>query len=386
MRYPLLLSFFLFPTLLYGYTYRKSFFHNHKVHSVEIDPKAYTMRFVKSGDALFQRETVNNIAQRCNARLAINGGFFYSRPTLSGRPRNTLVIENDIYNLTSTEHPFLAITKNGAYVIEQDAFPTSVLLKEKTVIQPDALNRAPLPHENILFTPAYGTTTQTPYADRIEICFDQQGNYRTHVHHGCSPIPHNGYVVSVSKKTALPKALQGLRLAFPSRLKNYRAIMAGNPLLLKGGKIPKNLYTEKDDFHRCSYARAAVGITPEGKIILVIAENRYRRDSNTITMREIEELIERAQLPQALPITQVRTLVEKNCTYSNSIVGFTTLQLARYMRSLGCREAINLCGGGVAHLWIEGKTVNKLIGDTEEAMGIRYNRPASSAIVFHARE
>lgn len=52
------------------------------------------------------------------------------------------------------------------------------------------------------------------------------------------------------------------------------------------------------------------------------------------------------------------------------------------MISLGCESAINLDGGGSSTLFINGKVVNKITGDKDEALGEHVQRPVSDAIVI----
>ena len=54
------------------------------------------------------------------------------------------------------------------------------------------------------------------------------------------------------------------------------------------------------------------------------------------------------------------------------------------MLKMGCEDAINLDGGGSSTLWINGKVVNKTLGDKDEGNGKQTERPVSDAIVFRA--
>lgn len=48
---------------------------NHTIHIVTIDPAKYKTVFIKSHDQVFGKETVESMAKRTGAAIAINGGF-----------------------------------------------------------------------------------------------------------------------------------------------------------------------------------------------------------------------------------------------------------------------------------------------------------------------
>ena len=49
-------------------------------------------------------------------------------------------------------------------------------------------------------------------------------------------------------------------------------------------------------------------------------------------------------------------------------VGMTLNELARYLVSLGCREAMNLDGGGSTTMWVGGSVVNRPSDGEERAV------------------
>ncbi|MFY9589590.1 phosphodiester glycosidase family protein [Rickettsia endosymbiont of Halotydeus destructor] len=52
------------------------------------------------------------------------------------------------------------------------------------------------------------------------------------------------------------------------------------------------------------------------------------------------------------------------------------------MQDLGCKSAINLDGGGSSTLFMKGKVVNNITGDTDEALGEHVVRSVSDGIVI----
>jgi exopolysaccharide biosynthesis protein len=56
--------------------------------------------------------------------------------------------------------------------------------------------------------------------------------------------------------------------------------------------------------------------------------------------------------------------------------GATTLQLAKIMRGLGCKGALNLDGGGSTGMWVKGEHINDLTGG---------NRPLMTTLGFFSK-
>jgi exopolysaccharide biosynthesis protein len=135
-------------------------------------------------------------------------------------------------------------------------------------------------------------------------------------------------------------------------LKNL-SMLSGIPLLISDGKIVQELYKNDGQFYVKSHARTAIGITSDEKIIIAVIEHYYPND---------KELI-----PQ------------------HSQKGLTILELAQLFKDLGCKDAINLDGGGSSTLWIDGNVVNQTIGDVDEGNNLKTVRAVSDAIVFIKR-
>ena len=92
-------------------------------------------------------------------------------------------------------------------------------------------------------------------------------------------------------------------------------MIAGNPTLLKDGVITAT-DCPASFCHR--HPRTGVGVTPEGKLLLVTVDGRQRRS-----------------------------------------VGMTTRQFAKLFRRLGARWALNLDGGGSTTMFVKGDVVNR---------------------------
>lgn len=78
------------------YSYDKRKIYGHLMHIVTIDPMGYDAFLVKANDGK-GRETVDSIAKRHHAEIAINGGFFSIGENNDGIPTRTLVIDGHKY-------------------------------------------------------------------------------------------------------------------------------------------------------------------------------------------------------------------------------------------------------------------------------------------------
>ena len=58
----------------YSYECRKK--NSHIIHIVTLKPQKYEITFVKAHDQVFGRETIDSMAKRIGADIAINAGFF----------------------------------------------------------------------------------------------------------------------------------------------------------------------------------------------------------------------------------------------------------------------------------------------------------------------
>jgi exopolysaccharide biosynthesis protein len=84
------------------YEYRKT--NNHVVHILTLSPKAYDLQFVKAHNQVFGRETVESIARRSHADIAINAGFFEIGHGKDGMPSGTLIVDGQIIGLRPQKH------------------------------------------------------------------------------------------------------------------------------------------------------------------------------------------------------------------------------------------------------------------------------------------
>lgn len=392
-RYLVLLFKIINIPVVFGYHYSVRTFDNHVVHVVEIQPNDYEMQLVKGYERVTGRETVEAMAHRSHALIAINGGFFEMGFPNDGRPSGNLIINGKIYGLQ----------KGSAVVIEKNEFG-HLALRFMTVqfflqvdqeqIAINAVNQAPEEDEVILFTDAYGPSSLINKKGRSECLFDAQGNCTAYHDRGNNSIPSEGYVVSlpstiVTKKTDLRHVK--LRIIPDVASQKKVSIISGTPLLLYGGEVVKELEKKTSDFYQKPHARTALGFRSNKSIVLVVAEHGYQRDLSTITVAEIKQLMKKKgnewgnryqKLPQELTFYELERCVRDEFSDTHAVQGLSLIELARFMKSLGCDQALNFDGGGSSTLWLNGEVKNKSVGDVDEGNGLHAVRAVSDALIF----
>ena len=133
-------------------------------------------------------------------------------------------------------------------------------------------------------------------------------------------IPENGYVISAPKSKLIPitndKRLK-LEINTTPEWKGVKHIISGGPYLIKDGEIYVDATAQKLNSIAGRNPRTAIGYTSDNNIIIVTADGR-----------------------------------------ESSSVGLTLMELARYMKQIGCVNAMNLDGGSSTVMYGAGGILN----------------------------
>ncbi len=336
----------------------------HSIHIIEVDPDRYEIIPVRARDMGVGRESVLSMANRYNAKAAINAGFFAIGGTYDGIPRGILKIDNHWYGLGIPGKPRGAVGwKKGGKEFIFDRLLASVTCKIGTSpISIEGLNQPRGENAITLFSSDFSFTTLTnPQGYELLIENQQVSTIRGG---GSSRIPHEGWVISVSEKKtstfpqdffqegtltfiqfdALP---QEHTLNAKERWNHMDHIVAGTPLLIHHGKRITDFSSEKtiESFLKLPHARTALGILPNGHWIFVAIDG-------------------------------------KQPTLS---IGMTMNELAEFMEGLGCEYALNLDGGGSTTMIFDQAIVNQPVGDEDEDNQRKKVRLVSDAILIRPR-
>lgn len=167
----------------------------------------------------------------------------------------------------------------------------------------------------IVYTPEWGKAS--PYAPKYGMGLLVEDNIITKASANPITIPENGYVIS-GPKSVLQPLLKNKKVKFEVNTtpewKNVKHIISGGPYLIKDGDVFVDMTAQKLGAIGGRNPRSAIGYTEDNNLILVAVDGR-----------------------------------------EGSSIGMTLMELANFMKSVGCVGAINLDGGGSTVMYVNGK-------------------------------
>jgi len=289
-----------------------------KINIVEMNSKVASnyelMPATASTHTLQYKTTLRTIANRTNSVVALNGGFFKPQ---TGVPLGTLMIDGKMYTGPIYNRVALGIFENG-YDVARVEFNGKIFgngheIKIDNINQPRMLSSYVLAYSRDWGkyappSPRYGAQIQV-VGDKI-----------TAASANPLPIPEDGYVI-VGPKDVLSKLYGAdkidLNIGINPKWENVKHIISGGPYLVKNGDVYVDIAEEKLLAIGGRNPRSAIGYTADNDLILVAVDGRE----------------------------------------GNSI-GLTLSELAYFMKSLNCVNAINLDGGGSTVMYVNGNIVN----------------------------
>lgn len=278
--------------------------------------KDYEVRpAVASSSYLHSKRTVRAIAQNTNSIVAINGGFFKPQ---TGVPLGTLMINHKLYTGPIYDRVAFGIFENG-YKVDRVQFKGKII-GNGYEIPIDNINQPRMLSSYILmYTRDWGAVA--PASPQYGVQLRVENNRITAASANPLSIPQNGYVL-VGPKSKLSKLFGAgavdTQLLLSSGWNNAKHIIGGGPYLVKNGEVYVDMTAEKLQAIGGRNPRTAIGYTKDNDLILITADGREGHS-----------------------------------------VGLTLVELANFMKSLGCVDAINLDGGGSTVMYVNGVIVNK---------------------------
>ncbi|NLJ79620.1 MAG: phosphodiester glycosidase family protein [Firmicutes bacterium] len=332
---------FVTTGVTYGHQRRGDSFGPNIVNYLEIQTR-FTGIQVKLGlaqDKVLGSEFVSDIALRHKAIAAVNGAFFAS----SGLPLGVFMIDGELISEPYAKRTALGLGPRLAVMDHLDL--EAKILFEEGSLEITGLNRPRGENDLILYTPFYGKTTRTnEFGLELTVIEGQV----TALQKGASEIPSAGVVLSGHglSKRVLETLDVGDQIQIITELDpkwddlGVQQIIGGGPRLVKNGEIFLTGKEEKfqNDVLVGRAPRTALGITADGKLLLVTVNGRK----------------------------------------PNISVGMSLEELADLLLELGAVEAMNLDGGGSTTMVIRDLVLN-LPSDGKE-------RPVSNAILIIAPE
>jgi hypothetical protein len=322
------------------------------IHVVKADLNGRaTIRSALAGGKLPGLERTSSMARRRRAVAAINGDFF--RP--SGRPIAAFAQRGRLAQTALMPGANFAIARGDRNTFIGHRRVTAAV---KNFATGRTLNVArvnsgrPGRRGLALYTP-HGGTLERPPRGACSARLRQVGRYRASRSGGMSA-PFRVRKVACTKKrfrragaTVLSARWSGPRRKDVTRLKKGQRMsitsragwprvvdtIGGNPVLIRNGRIEWDSVSGSHSIFR-RHPRTGVGVTKDGKVLLVTVDGRRPRHS----------------------------------------VGMTLTAFARLFKSLGAEWALNLDGGGSTTMVVRGRVVNRPSDKRE--------RPVGSALVI----
>ena len=290
-----------------------------RINVVEADLKVASniqIQPVLSNSANLQsRRSISSMAKNNNIIAAVNGTYFKPQ---TGVPLGTLMIDGKVYTGPVYDRVALGIFEDGFDVarvqLNASIEGSGVKVKVDNINQPRMLSTYVL-----VYTPEWGK--YSPYAPKYGMSLRVADGKITKASANPLVIPENGYVISGPKKLLQPllkdKEVK-LDIKTIPEWKNVKHIISGGPYLVKDGDVFVDMTAQKLRAIGGRNPRTAIGYTSDPNFILVTADGR---EGNSICL--------------------------------------TSIELANFMKSLGCIGAINLDGGGSTVMYVNGSVVNK---------------------------
>lgn len=327
------------PGVVYGHQRRGDSFGPNVVNYLVINTR-YTgieVKLALAQNKVFGSEHVSSMGERLGAIAAVNGAFFAS----DGRPLGVIMIDGELISEPYANRTALGLGKNKL-VMDGVSLEGEILLEDGTFLTTvTGLNRPRLQDELVIYTPAYGSHTRTNVFGHEVTVVD---GVVTAIATGNSPIPPNGLVLSGHglKKALLSSLTLGDLLEVNLQLTpdwlemGIDQIIGGGPRLVRDGVLHLTGEEERfqNDITKGRAPRTALGITEDGRLLLVTVNGRQ----------------------------------------PNISVGMSLAELGNLLMELGAVQAMNLDGGGSTTMVIRNLVLN-LPSDGKE-------RPVSNAIVI----
>lgn len=292
-----------------------------KINVVEINPKINPNLVIRPETASSQlnaKASIRNIAQKSEAIVAVNGGYF--KPE-TGVPLGSLMIDNK--TLTGPIYNRVAIgvsQQSNDTSFSMGRVELNIEIKNKLMaLVADNINQPRmLSTYTLVYTREWGKMSPAP--PKYGAIAVVEGGQIAKIATTAVEIPEDGFIVSgpAEKINQLfgQKNLK-LEIGYPSEFEASNHILGGGPYLVKNNEIYVDTQEQKLNAISGRNPRSAIGYTTSGELIIVTVDGR-----------------------------------------EESSVGMTLGQLAKLMKDFECYNAMNFDGGGSSVMYVNGKIAN----------------------------
>ena len=291
-----------------------------RINIVEIDnsiAKKYELRPALSSntDNLHSKRTITTIAKNTNSIAAVNGTFFKPQ---TGVPLGTLMIDNKIYTGPIYNRVALGIF-DGKYETARVELNAKLNMGNYS-IKIDNINQPRmLSSYTLAYTREWGA--KAPVSPKYGYQIAIKDNKIVNSSSNPLDIPEGGYVIVAPYRALQPFLASKNNISVDIKTnpewKDVKHIISGGPYLVKDSNVYVDINAQKLSAIGGKNPRTAIGYTKNNTLIMVVVDGR-----------------------------------------ENQSVGMTLVQLANFMKSVGCTNAINLDGGGSTVMYVNGQVVN----------------------------
>lgn len=265
-----------------------------RVFVYEIDPSSerVSVRPALASATIRQRVSVTRMCLNTGAYGGVNGGFFGYR---SG-PLGMLVIDGEWIKHPWGGRTVLGITRDGRLLMDRLTFDGKVMFTGLGYLPLAALNEGhSKPDTLVMYTRRWGGTVSGAEG-RTRLVVDDAGRVLAKQADGeAMSIPEGGFVLSGNGRMArsLDKVEVGSVVSPELRTKpdwpNLLHAIGGGPRLVKNGKPHITAAPEKfrADVYASVRPRTAVGITRDGRLLLVSVEGGREGDGGGMSLGEL---------------------------------------------------------------------------------------------------
>ncbi len=250
--------------------------------------------------------SLEKIAKKWQVVAAINGGYFNRNNKL---PLGAIRQDNNWLSSPILERGAIGWNENGKFFIDNLSLQETLIVDNGEEITIQGLNSGYIQAGISRYTPQWGEKYTTISNNEIIISIkndrviEKQKSKKIKQSYN---IPNNGYLLVIRKKIFRSNLfLIGNRLkivshTIPKKFNQFPHILGAGPLLINNGFVSLNIQDEKftKSFQKQKASRSAIGITNQGKIILVTVHNSI--GSNGVNLNEMIQIMQKLGSTSAL--------------------------------------------------------------------------------------
>lgn len=296
-----------------------------KINIVEINTNLNKNLTIKpeiaSTEKLAAKATLRKLAQKQGAIIAINGGYFKPQ---TGVPLGALMINERVITGSIYNRVGIAIFEKEddlSFKLENVEFKIKAILDEGELILDNINQPRMLSTYKLLYTKDWGKLS--PIAPKNCLNISIKDGLIQKISQNPIELDENSFVIQAPKEIihqlSKNKKIK-IDISLQDSIKEAKHILAGGPYLVKDSQVYVDYKTQKLSAIYGKNPRSAIGFDKHNNLIIVTIDGR-----------------------------------------EESSVGMTLIELARFMKEIGCDYAMNFDGGSSSALYINGKIVNSAV-------------------------